>query len=50
LQSAAGAEGQADSLLADGADSAELSKAGSAVEEAAADDGVSISSKGNTYL
>jgi hypothetical protein len=50
MQSAAGAEGQADSLPADGADSAELSKAGSAVEEAAAGDGVSISSKGNTYL
>ena len=50
MQSATGAEEQADCLLADGADSAELSKAGSAMEEAAADDGVSISSKGNAYL
>jgi hypothetical protein len=50
MQSAAGAEEQADCLLADGADSAELSKAGSAMEDAAAADGVSISSKGNAYL
>ena len=56
MQSATGAEGQADFLLTDSADNAELTDAGSA--NAAADreavsdgeDEVSISSKGNVYL